>query len=258
MKLRPVFAILLIILAFGAAACGPKIALVKVSEENLRKAIELTKEGNEAYRNGDYYAALIKYLMAGELNPNSSYISNYIGITYLKLDYYEKAIEAFDRSLALNPKFPFTVNNMGAAYFAKGDLKKAEKYFKKAIKMKKDEASFYLNLGTLYFEKKKPEKAISAWRESLALNPNILDKHNSINLSISGENIALKDRYYFMARVYAAADNVPKTIESLEDALLNGFSNVEEIRSNPEFDHMRSDERFIKFMNDADIWSRTE
>jgi tetratricopeptide (TPR) repeat protein len=249
-------AFVLMILAWvWLAGCGPRITLVPVSEEDLLKANEYVREGNEAYKNEDYYAALVKYLMAGELNPNSGYIANYIGITYLKLEFYEKAIELFQRSIALNSKYPSSVNNLGSAYFANKNFKKAEKYFKKAIKMKEDEASFHLNLGTLYFETEKPEKAIKEWRLSLTLDPQILENSNSISLSIDGRNISMKDRYFFMARVYAVAGNIPKTIESLQNALLNGFTDIEAIRTNPDFDPVREDERFVKFMADAEVWT---
>ncbi len=254
----PLKAFLLLIVSIGAIACGPKIARVQVSPEDMLKANAYVREGIEAYKNEDYYAALIKYLMAGQLNPNSGFISNYIGVTYLKLNYYEMAAEEFLRSIALNPNYPSSVNNLGSAYFASGNYKKAEKYFKKAIKLKKDEASFYMNLGTLYFEMKKPEKAMKEWRTSLTLDPEILSRENAINVSISGESISMQERHYFTARIYAAAGNVPKTIESLENALLSGFSDIDAIRENPDFDAIRGDELFIKFMEDAEAWDRPE
>jgi tetratricopeptide (TPR) repeat protein len=252
----PLVAFLLLTACIMIAGCGPRIARIEVSDEDLIQANRLAQEGSNAYGNKDYYAALVKYLMASQLNPNSEHISNRLGMAYLQLEYKDKAIETFERSSALNSKYPFPVNNLGSAFFAAGNLKKAEKYFKKAIKMKGDEATFYLNLGRLYFEKKKPDQAIAAWRKSLSLDPEILAKNSPVSLSIGGENISLKDRNYFMARIYAAAGNITKAIESLEDALLNGFSDIDLIRSNPEFDAMREDERFVEFMKSAAAWNR--
>jgi tetratricopeptide (TPR) repeat protein len=238
------------------AGCGHRVVRVPVSMEDLLKANAYTREGNEAYKNEDYYAALIKYLMAGEANPNSEYISNYIGIAYLKLQYPDKAIEAFQRSIALNSKIPSSYNNLGSAYFAGKNYKKAEKYYKKAIKMKREEASFYLNLGQLYFETKKQDKAIQAWRKGLSLDPELLNRKNSLNISVAGENVAPKDRYFFMARIYAVAGDIPKTIESLENALMNGFSEIEQIQTASEFDSIRRDKRFLKFMESATVWTK--
>ncbi len=257
---RPAFSLAVtftLVACMAVVGCGPKIARVPVSDEDLIKSSRLAQEGNEEYQNREFYPALIKYLMAGELNPNSEYISNRIGMAYLQLEYREAAITAFQRSIALNSKFPFPFNNLGSAYFADGNYKKAEKYFKKAIKLKKDEASFYLNLGNLYFEKNKPEEGLEEWRKSLSLDPEILTKSDSIGVAISGGGIALKERNYFMARVYAAAGDIPRTIESLENALLNGFSDIESIEKNPEFDPIRKDARFVKFMESAFVWDKT-
>ncbi len=246
-----------LVACMAVVGCGPKIARVPVSDEDLIKSSRLAQEGNEAYQNKEYYPALIKYLMAGELNPNSEYISNRVGMAYLQLEFREQAIAAFQRSIGLNSKYPYSFNNLGSAYFAEGNFKKAEKYYRKAIKLKKDEASFYLNLGNLYFEKNKPEEGLELWRKSLSLDPDILSKTDSIGVAISSGGIASKERSFFMARVYAAAGDIPRTIESLENALMNGFSDIESIENNPEFDRIRKDERFVKFMESAFIWKNS-
>ncbi len=251
-------AVIFFLVAFIAlAGCSARIARVAVSDEALIKSNRLNQQGNAAYTDGEYYAALIKYLMAFELNPNSEYTCNRIGMAYLQLDYYDEAIAILQRSIALNSKYPYSVNNLGSAYFAAGNLKKAEKYFKKAIKLKKDEASFYLNLGTVYLERKKSEKAFQEWRKSLALNPDIFSGNSSIRIAIDGGGIPEKDRLYFMARIYAVAGDTPKAIESLENALMKGFYDIEKIERNPEFDPIRKDERFVKFMKSASIWAKT-
>ncbi|MBN2321223.1 MAG: tetratricopeptide repeat protein [Acidobacteria bacterium] len=256
---RPIFspAAIFILIAFIAlTGCGPKIARVAVSDGALIESNRLFQEGNTAYTNRDYYAALIKYLTAGEFNPNSEYISNRIGMAYLQLNYYDNAIAILQRSIALNSKYPFSINNLGSAYFAGGNLKKAEKYFKKAIKLKEDEASFHLNIGTVYFERKKPEKAIKAWRKSLALDPEILSRDDSIPVAIDSGGLPEKDRNYFIALVYASTGNIPKAIESLENALMQGFSDIERIENSPEFDPIREDARFVKFMESASVWAK--
>jgi tetratricopeptide (TPR) repeat protein len=245
---------ILILAGMVATGCGPRITRIEVPEEDLIQANKLAQEGSDAYGRKDFYAALVKFLTASQLNPNSEHLCNRLGMAYLQLKYFDKAVETFNRSIALNSKNPYSFNNLGAAYFASGNYKKAQKYFKKAIRMKGDDATFYMNLGKLYFEKKKPDMAIAAWRKSLALDPDILNKNSSVSLSIGGEDIALKDRNYFMARVYAASGNIPKAIESLEDAIMNGFTDIELIQKNPEFNGIRKDKRFVEFMKSAAVW----
>ena len=241
-------------IALTCAGCPPKVIRVAVSNEDLIKSSEASSEGDAAFSRKDYYPALIKYLEASRLNPNNEFLLNRLGITYSQLKLYDDAVNAFLRSIALNPKYSYSVNNLGAAFFARKDHKKAEKCFKKAIKMKGDEASFYMNLGVLYFEKRKRDKAIAEWRKGLSIDPNILTKSNAISLAVEGDNSSQKDKHYFMARLFAAAGNADKAIESLQQAFLNGFTDIGSIQKQPDFDPIRKDERFVEFMKNAPLW----
>jgi tetratricopeptide (TPR) repeat protein len=240
-------------------ACAPKMVRIKVTEEDIVRANTSSSEGDVAFSRRDYYAALIKYLDSIRLNPNNELVWNRIGITYAQLKYYSEAAIAFQRSIQLNHKYPFSVNNLGSVYFAVKDYKKAEKQFKKAIGMSSKEASFHMNLGALYFEKKKTDRAMLEWRKGLALDPDILSKHNAISLAIGSDNAALKERYFYMARLFASAGNAAKAIENLQQALLNGFSDLEAIQKNPDFDPVRKDPDFIKFVSqDVPIWIKKQ
>src|SRR5512136_2045826 len=53
-----------------------KIARVEVPSENILRANEVSQEGDVAFARRDYYAALIKFLEASRLNPNSYAILN--------------------------------------------------------------------------------------------------------------------------------------------------------------------------------------
>jgi tetratricopeptide (TPR) repeat protein len=245
--------VFLVLCSILSSACGGRIVRVPVSEEDLLRANEAAREGDVAFNRKDYYAALIKYLEASRFNPNSEYIFNRLGITYSQLTYYDQAAAAFERSIGLDPKYSYAVNNLGSVRFAQKNLKKAEKHFKKAIKLNKKEASFHMNLGALYFQKKKYDKAMKEWKTGMELDPDILSKSEAISLSISGGKESLMERSYFMARLYASKGNVVKAIENLQQALLDGFSDIEAIRSNPDFDPIRQDELFLKFMQDAPL-----
>ena len=236
------------------AACAPKIIRVPVTQEDLARAEEALKQGDIAFARKDFYAALIKYLEAGRLNPNSEHLFNRIGIAYSQLKFYQEAAEAFRRSIGLNPMYAFSVNNLGSVYFALKDLKKAEKYFKKAIKMKSDEPSFYMNLGSLYFEKKKPDKAMAEWRKGLALDEDILSKRNSV--SMIGATTPSKERSYFLARLHASAGNVLAAIQNLEQAYADGFTDIAAIENERDFDRIRHDERFVEFLENLKVLIR--
>jgi len=224
---------------------------VTITDQDILRANEASRLGDAAFSRKDFYAALVKYLESVQLNPNNAYAYNTLGITYSQLRYFERAAEAFSRSIKLNPKYPFAYNNLGSILLAQSSLKKAEKYFRKAIRLKGDEASFHLNMGSLYLEKKKRDKAMAEWRTALALNPEILS--NSISVSLLGSPAATIERRYFTAQLLASMGNVESAIENLQMAIADGFSDIESIRKDSNFDPIRNDKRFIEFIENAEM-----
>jgi tetratricopeptide (TPR) repeat protein len=241
--------LLIIVAAICFTGCAPKIVRVPVPAEDVVRANQAANEGDLAYDRKEIYGALIKYLESMRLNPNSEYLFNRMGIAYSQLKFYGEAIEAFRRAIALNPKYPYPYNNIGSVYFAQKSYRKSEKYFKKAILLKADEASFHMNLGSLYLEKKQRDKAMAEWRQSLALDPNIFSKRSAASLSSSGSS--LSERNMFLARLFALNGNVEITIENLKLAIANGFTDLDEIKRDKDFDTIRNDERFIEFLKNA-------
>lgn len=249
-------AFLLLLALALQVSCSPKTVKVAVSPESLLKAAEATREGDAAFERKEYYAALLKYLAAFRLNPQSEHLNNRLGLTYAQLNLYGEASEAFRRAIVINKKYPYAYNNLGSIYFAQKNYRKAEKYFKKAIQINANEASFHLNLGSVYFEKKKREAAIAAWRRSYELDPNIFSKPTSVSLSSSGSS--LMERYLFLARLTAAAGNVEATIENLKQAFNKGFTDIDEIRKSRDFEPVRDDPVFGKFLEEAAQWLKLQ
>jgi len=224
-----------------------------ITENDLLKASEVSQEGDLAFSRKDYYAALIKYLEAARLNPRNEALFNRLGITYSLLKFYDQASESFLRAMQINPKFPFAANNLGSVLFAQKNFKKAEKYFKKAIKIKEDEASFHMNLGSLYLEQKKHSKAMAEWRKGLALDQDVFTKSSTVSLTGGGSSKSPMERYFFLARLFASAGKAESALENLKLALTNGFSDINAIENQPDFNLIRQDPRFVEFMKNAPL-----
>ncbi len=246
---------LLLLAGVFSISCAHRPVRVNVSKEDMARANEASKEGDIAFSRKDYYAALIKYLEAARLNPNSDNVYNRLGIVYSQLKFYEEAKGSFQRAMALNPKFSYAINNLGSVFFAQRNLKKAEKCFKKAIGMKGDEASFHMNMGSLYLEKKKRDKAMAEWRKALALDRDILSKTSAVILTGGGSG-SQQEKAFYLARLHASEGNVESAIENLKLAINNGFTNVEEIEKQRDFDPIRQDERFVEFMKEIPLLIR--
>jgi tetratricopeptide (TPR) repeat protein len=234
----------------------PSIVRVPVPSEDIIRANEAAREADLAFARKDYYAALIKYLEAARLNPNSEFICNKLGITYSQLKYYADAAGAFERSIGLNPKYPYSYNNLGTVHFVSGSKKTAEKYFRKAISLSPNSASFHINLGTLYFEMGKLQKGMAALRKGLAIDPAIMGKSESISLSAAGASRSPIERAYFLARLFASMGDAERAVENLKQALNAGFMDFDAIRKEPDFDPIREDQRFVAFMKTAAVLAK--
>lgn len=227
--------------------CPPPVVRVPVSAESVIKANESAREADLAFARKDHYAALIKYLEASKLNPNSEYIYNKLGIAYSQLKYYSDATAAFQRSIGLNPKYPYSYNNQGTVYFAKDEKRNAEKYFKKAISIDSNVASFHVNLGTLYFERKQFEKGLAEWRKGIAIDPAALGRSEGVSLAAATGRASM-ERNYFMARVFAAMGDAERAVDSLQQAVNSGFTDIEAVKKETDFDPIRQHARFIELM----------
>jgi tetratricopeptide (TPR) repeat protein len=249
---KPLSQLLIALIFLSLAGCAPKIVRVPVPPEDVLRASQIANEGDIAFARKDYYAALIKYLEASRLNPYDELILNRLGITYCQLNFYSEGLDVFERVVALNPKLAFALNNIGSVYFAQQNLNKAEKFFKKAIHEKKDESSFYMNLASLYLEKKKPDKAMEEWRKALAIDPNAFGKKSAVILGSSG-NSSPMEKSYFIARLYASMGDVESAIENLKEAFNQGFSDIEAINKQKDFDLIRKDPRFSEFVEELSV-----
>ncbi|MDP6712950.1 MAG: tetratricopeptide repeat protein [Nitrospinaceae bacterium] len=92
--------------------------------------------------------------------PRNFYAHNNVEMVYVELKEYDKAYEAYEKSLALNPTFPMVLNNIGHLKMTLGHYEKAEASFKKALIYFK---SFHLvsaNLGDLYLRQKRYDEAM--------------------------------------------------------------------------------------------------
>lgn len=238
-------------------ACPRPIVRVKgVTDEDKIKANEVAREADSAFARRDYYSALIKYLEAARLNPNSEYIYNKLGITYSQLQFYREATDSFLRSIGLNSKYAFSYNNLGSVYFATNYKKRAEKHFKKAISLNPNVASFHINLGSVYFEMRRLDKGMEEWRKGLEIDPNILRKSDGVVLVAPGSKESTSDRNYFMARIFASMGDAQQAVENLQRALNAGFTDIEAIHKERDFDPIRMDQRFVAFMRTATLLTK--
>ena len=96
---------------------------------------------------------------------------NIVGASYAELGKFNKAINAYNKSISLMPHFSEGYNNIGVVLQNQNKFTDAVDMFKKSISLKPNYAEAYNNLGTLH-HLGDLNKAIEAYKKSISLKPN--------------------------------------------------------------------------------------
>lgn len=100
---------------------------------------------------------------------------------------YSDALIAYSSAQVGEPDNPIVYLNAAKAYFEQGDLNIAIDVLEQAILRGDDDikAQAYYNMGNFYFLSQQPEDAITAYRESLLINPNDQNTRHNLELAMS-------------------------------------------------------------------------
>jgi tetratricopeptide (TPR) repeat protein len=120
-----------------------------------------------------------------------------LGVTYGKLENYQKAADCFEKAIKIDPEDSVTWYNLATSYY-EFDSQKATKCFERAVKINPDlseEAWHYM--GVCYGELKKYQKAADCFGKAVNIDP-----ENSEN-------------WFLMGRCYLLLENFQKAMECL-------------------------------------------
>jgi len=114
----------------------------------------------------------ILFLFSSFLFSSNEFLNKVnLGLSYLKIKDYERAISYFNQAKNLSPDNPVVYYYLGEAYFRKGDLKKAMEYYKEAIEREPTNPGFHYSLGYLYLAQNDRKKAIEEFNKVLKIAP---------------------------------------------------------------------------------------
>ncbi|MBI4481942.1 MAG: tetratricopeptide repeat protein [Acidobacteria bacterium] len=237
--------LLAVLLLIGCESL-PKVVRLPVAQADRERAFQLVREGDLLAAKKDFYAALIKYLDAGKLDPSNEVILNKIGIAYLYLNFPQKALEQLRKAVALNDQYASALNNLGSAYFAAGNLGRAMRYYRRALRLKPDEPSFHVNLASAYMEKKDYPRGMEEYRIALRLDPRIFDRMDLVNVKAAVESAVDPEKYYQLARFYAELGEEERALENLVKAVDVGFDDYRRLHDDVAFASLQDDTRFTE------------
>ncbi|MGD0487628.1 MAG: protein kinase [Syntrophorhabdales bacterium] len=166
----------------------PQPGTAQKTEEIKEKIAALQKAAGEA-TDRDPQKAKSLLLQAIELDPASIQTNFRLGLVYVRMMEYPKAIEIYNKVAQMDPQFPDIYFNLGFAYAMNKDYPKAEEMYDRVVKLTPrylDEALF--NLATVQQREGKRNEAIANMEKALSVNPkNAAIKESLEKLKRGGE-----------------------------------------------------------------------
>jgi len=217
-------------------------------------ASELEKQGDDLRSSKQYLDAIDYYQAALEKAPQNPAICNKLGISELMLQRFKEAGKEFQRSIKGDPKFAEAYNNLGVIQYERRKYGSAVKQYKKALVLQPDSASFYSNLGAAYFARKDFEHATQAYAKAVQLDPEIFERTS--HTGIAAQMASPEDRAhydYVLAKLYAKIGDRDHSLEFLRKSMEEGYKDVKNVYTDPEFAELRKDARFAELMKEKPV-----
>jgi cytochrome c-type biogenesis protein CcmH/NrfG len=116
---------------------------------------------------------LTALLQATRTTPDNVKAWTQLGHLYFDTGQYEKAIQAYDKSLELDPSRPDVWTDLGVMYRRTGDPNQAVKCFDRALSINPGHEAALFNKGVvLMHDVKDLDAALQAWEKLVQVNPN--------------------------------------------------------------------------------------
>jgi tetratricopeptide (TPR) repeat protein len=159
--------------------------VVMTSAQCQQTAEDWIKEGDNAFNEKHYYAAIDAYEEAIGIDPNNIEAWNRKGSAYSGAREPDKAIEAYETAIQIDPNCPKCWNNKGLVLLNQGnsefdmntDYKRISKFeaaidaFEEAIRVNSTNTIAWLAKGEAFQYLSKYDAAIEAYDEAITLDP---------------------------------------------------------------------------------------
>ncbi|MEP6961380.1 MAG: tetratricopeptide repeat protein, partial [Acidobacteriota bacterium] len=179
----------------------------------------------------------------------SAIMANKAGIAYHQLGDLNNAKKYYERAIKLDRNYPEAQNNLGTVLYAQKSYGNAIKQYEKALALSPAAPSIWTNLGTAYFARKKYEQALQAYQHALQLDPDVFERRGSNGVMLQERSVEEKAVFYYtLAKSYAQAGDVERTIRYVRFALENGFKQRNKFVEEPEFAAFKENVEFQQLL----------
>ena len=151
-----------------------------MEDDNELKAELLYRRGGSHERMKDYYNADKDLQKSLVINPDDSYVLNYLAYSWLERGHrIEEAIEMLEKAYDQESNDPYIIDSMGWAYYLIGDYVKAEEFLKKAVQLMPDDPIVNDHYGDILWKLERKIQARYFWSTVLKMDDveeDLLDK----------------------------------------------------------------------------------
>jgi tetratricopeptide (TPR) repeat protein len=175
-------------------------------------------------------------------------------------------VNIYENITRVNPTSDRGWDTLGKLYKALGRYKDAIGAYQKAIEVAPDKEVYYYYLGLLFSVEQQNEEAIQAFQFVLRKNPDYVLAHSALagvyhrmgleNKANHHISIALpkmnNESTYNRACFYVICGDHELAFEFLRLALLNRETTIDWIKSDPDLDPIRDDQRYLELISGED------
>lgn len=161
------------------------------------------------------------------IDPNPRYFAT-LGNAYIRLKEYDKAIEAYDRSIKMGPQNPGihrVYRNLSTTLAKVGRYDEAVVQLKRAISLRPQEAEYYDILGNILGKAERFEEALPYFEMVLSLKPDDVSVYKSLGICYFAMGEIEKARGYLERYLKTAPPDFPvikAIVDSIETQLEGG------------------------------------
>ncbi|MCX6555996.1 MAG: tetratricopeptide repeat protein [Candidatus Aminicenantes bacterium] len=195
-----------------------------------------------------YDEAISALLQASKLKPDSEKAYNFLGIGYFMKKNFAEAATCFRKALTINPAYPAAICNLGNLQFESGEIDAALATLSQGVSVFADDVAMHFSLGNILLHRGEIDAGFAQLTRVMELDPGYLERERKFSLETSASNIPRPEIFFRYARLYAAANNLEKTLDYLEKAKQSGFSDWQRIRQDDAFVLLRDDPQIRKYL----------
>lgn len=122
-------------------------------------------------------------------DPKQFWTHNTLGVAYLNIQQYDKALTCFDRAINLNPEYADAYFNQAKTFRAQQRYQDAIDSYSKCITINPEYAEAYSNRGTIYLDDlSEIDKALADYQLFIKLRPNVWYGYYNIANALKEKN----------------------------------------------------------------------